>query len=392
MSSARPPQPIPRHFYSLDSLRGAASLAVVFWHWQHFFYIQGYLPRSFDGTQQPLYRIFAPLYEQGGRAVELFFCLSGFIFFWLYGAKVARKETSLKEFSLLRFSRLYPLHAATLLIVAVAQLWMRHRHGEFFVYPWNDRYHFALQLFLASHWGLERGYSFNGPIWSVSVEVLCYALFFTVCRLDWRRWWHLAPLVLLGALLSETRVSLVGHGIFSFFIGGLTFQLFTVVHRHLTWLRARYLAASLLLLWVTTAWIQQHHIPYRLCRKILGLAGLPSHGNPWEAAAIALSSHTYELTLFPATILILALWETRRKTLGKRCAWLGNISYSSYLLHFPLQILFFALAVPSSDDRCFFLSPSSLFLFFAALIPLSLVSYQYFERPLQSFIHRRAHG
>src|SRR5262249_54324308 len=42
---------LPRHFYSLDALRGVAALVVVFWHWQHFF-VSGTEWKDFDRTQQ----------------------------------------------------------------------------------------------------------------------------------------------------------------------------------------------------------------------------------------------------------------------------------------------------------------------------------------------------
>ena len=29
-----------------------------------------------------------------------------------------------------------------------------------------------------NYWGFEKGYSFNGPVWSVSAEVLIYFIFF----------------------------------------------------------------------------------------------------------------------------------------------------------------------------------------------------------------------
>lgn len=55
-----------------------------------------------------------------------------------------------------------------------------------------------------------------------------------------------------------------------------------------------------------------------------------------------------------------------------RAGWVGDISYSSYLLHFPLQIVF-ALEFDGlgfKRDNCF--QRWAMLLFFAVLIPMSL--------------------
>ena len=35
---------------------------------------------------------------------------------------------------------------------------------------------------MASEWGFQNGPSFNGPIWSISVEILVYLMFFLILR------------------------------------------------------------------------------------------------------------------------------------------------------------------------------------------------------------------
>ncbi|MBK6714732.1 MAG: hypothetical protein IPG57_06450 [Burkholderiales bacterium] len=57
-----------------------------------------------------------------------------------------------------------------------------------------------LQLGLASNWGWEVGPSFNGPIWSISLEVVVYGLFFGVMRLVGSGRWVAPGMLLLGAL------------------------------------------------------------------------------------------------------------------------------------------------------------------------------------------------
>lgn len=53
--------------------------------------------------------------------MDLFFCLSGFVFFYLYARVIRDGRMNGDTFALLRFSRLYPLHVATSVLVAALQ-------------------------------------------------------------------------------------------------------------------------------------------------------------------------------------------------------------------------------------------------------------------------------
>ena len=123
-----------------------------------------------------------------------------------------------------RFSRLYPLHILTLLIVAALQAAYFRRYGAFFIYQLNDARHFVLQLFFASNWSRQSPFTFNGPIWSLSIEVLLYAMFFAIAfaRLAY-------PAIIAGLALAGARIfrhyNFIGHGMLSFFSGGLCFYL-----------------------------------------------------------------------------------------------------------------------------------------------------------------------
>jgi peptidoglycan/LPS O-acetylase OafA/YrhL len=349
-------------FYSLDVLRGLAALSVVFWHWQHFFY-QGTNPGAMDPQRLPLFNWFSILYTHGAWAVHLFFCLSGFVFFWLYSRAVAAGEIAFGRFAWLRLSRLYPLHIATLLLAAAGQLWMLRTQGTYFVVSHNDVGHFVLNLLFASSWGLERGYSFNGPSWSVSVEALLYLVFFAVCR------WLPVRAALLIALTAAGFTALrvlyppLGWGVGSFFIGGCALLAYQriVVSPH----AAR---ATVGIACVTAgAWIATF------------MAALP------EDAALLWTT----VALFPLTILSLVLVETQTGSLGKRFSFLGDISYSVYLLHFPLQLWIVLLAARLHLDASVYYSTRFLGLFFTVLILLSLASYRWLERPAQNFLRRR---
>lgn len=380
--------PLPARFYSLDVLRGLGALAVVHTHWWlHFF---AGAPASLTPPMQPYYAFLEPLYTHGWRAVDLFFCLSGFIFCWLYAERITSRRIGVGEFGILRLSRLYPLHFATLLLVAVGQAIYHLAHGAFFAIPTNDTYHFLLNLFFLSGLGFEKAGSFNGPVWSVSVEIFLYAIFFAICVLGLRRWWQVGTLALLGLGLEFTRWTAVGRGMIGFFVGMLCFMAFATIQR-----RSIRIRGVTILSFVTATWLLAG-LQVRYDLVLLAATAVLSPGATFlgKSVATVLSHHAFQwlpfqVLTFPATILGLALLETQRGTLGRRLAFLGDISYSSYLLHFPLQLTFASAALALGFDRTIFLSPVTYLLFFATLIVLSLLSYHCLERPAQRFLRQR---
>src|SRR6185437_3680142 len=99
-----------------------------------------------------------------------------------------------------------PLHFATLCLVGALNYLYLYEHGQFFVYVYNDLRHFVLNLLFASGWGLETDYSFNGPAWSISAEVLFYLLFFMICRYaDTSLWLDLAITIAISLVEQEIR-------------------------------------------------------------------------------------------------------------------------------------------------------------------------------------------
>ena len=93
------------------------------------------------------------------------------------------RKVTFQNFFLNRFARLYPLHFATLIIVLILQIINLNTISNFQIYFINDLFHFFLNLFFISSWGFEQGYSFNGPIWSISIEIIIYFLFFVLLAL-----------------------------------------------------------------------------------------------------------------------------------------------------------------------------------------------------------------
>ena len=376
-------------FYLLDILRGIAALSVVFWHWQHFFF-SGTNPGAFDITRLPMSKWVFVLYTQGAMAIPLFFSLSGFVFYWLYSKRISENAITLSRFALLRFSRLYPLHFVTLVIVALSQIWLMNSKGSYFVYPDNNIKQFLLNLFFISSWGFDSiGYSrsFNGPIWSVSVEVLLYGLFFICCRLFPIRAIVLAIISTIGFLVVQKYYSLmVGRGIGSFFLGGCIFLAYQVIvaSRHANSI-TRVVTYLMVSAWVATlvVYLDGVDITPLFAKSIPFLWRFDAY---FQWGIQELKMWWTPVMLFPLTILSLALNETRGGTLGKRFSFIGDISYSSYLIHFPLQLLFSVVVVQLGISSSVYYSPWFMVLFFAVLITVSFVSFRYFEGPAQRSI------
>jgi peptidoglycan/LPS O-acetylase OafA/YrhL len=373
----------PKRFYSLDVLRGIASLSVVVWHWQNFFAFE-VKEGNFRVDRQPFFEGLFLFYKQGAIAVDLFFCLSGFVFYWLYAEaisssspqEIAVKPITLKKFAIRRFARLYPLHLITLLAVVLIQIALPNSPQALAFYRNNDLYHLFLNLFLLNSWGFEKGYSFNTPVWSISVEVLLYGLFFALCRLLPVRLIYLLGMAVFGLVVERSLSIEIGRGLLAFFLGGCTFLIYDrIVKVESIHSVVQVLPHLTIIFWIVTIvairedWMTDYTFPLR----------------PFFKSGLLLF---LRIVLIPLSILSLVTLETVKGKLGRPWAMLGNISYSVYLLHFPLQLVVMGTITTFSINRQVLLSPLSFLCFFAVLIPLSLVSYRYFEMPAQKFLRQ----
>jgi peptidoglycan/LPS O-acetylase OafA/YrhL len=342
---------------SLDVIRGLAPLVIVVNHWKFFYWPPG-ADDSIVNVRElvlPFGRVTWLFVNYGSLAVDIFFCLSGFIFFRLYRVAIETNRVSAREFTVLRFSRLYPLHLVTLLIATVLLEIYRRRYGASFAGLPNDPLHFMLQLFFASDWWPSPK-DFNVPIWSVSIEVLLYTLFFIAAKKLVLRVETIAAASLIGFALLVVHGDL-GRGVASFFIGGLASYLVNGIF-------ARNVSRSLVAAIIIT-----------MLAALVILKGSHAAGfRDWFLITVA----------FPGLIVILAVTEQRIERLVHPFRWLGHISYSTYLLHVPLMLVAMLLGLSHyAPSRIFFVT------FMAILIALSLASFHSFEYPAQQFLRRK---
>ncbi len=369
----------------MDALRGLAALAVVLWHWQHFqllgterlTWLWAVDASPLDHSHQPFYFVFRLFYDHGLLAVALFFLISGFIFFWLYADRVEDKTISIGQFWVLRITRLYPLHLVTLAFVAILQWVFYRRTGQYFVYSVNDLRHFILGLLFFQTNGA--GAAFNGPAWSITVELVVYGVFCAAAWMGVLRHTIAPLLIFVLGLVFYAKHQNIAMGICGFFEGGFVYNVFS-------WARRSRLRGKVLCVTVVVS----------VFGWLLALAdsyGLSLPHNDLPTGIVPPSGLMPRLCvsylLFPLTVLALALHENTTAIKYRYLSWLGQISYSSYLLHFPLQVIF-ALAVVAGFVPLWAKgSDAFLLVYLAILIAISLLSFRYFEAPVQKMLRRQ---
>ena len=172
-----------KRYSSIEILRFLTSVSVLLYHYRHFFSPYNIFSTNiYENSKKdlPFFNLIDWLYTYGFYGVHIFYTISGFVFAYVYLS--TSKQTTFKEFSINRIARLYPLHFATLLFVAFMQTIYIFNYGESQFGFVNDIYHFILQILFISSWGFESSHSFNFPIWSVSIEMGIYILFFILLK------------------------------------------------------------------------------------------------------------------------------------------------------------------------------------------------------------------
>ncbi|MDR1106204.1 MAG: acyltransferase [Treponema sp.] len=116
------------------------------------------------------------IFLEGIIGVEFFFMLSGFILSYTYGNRIAEKKTSLGEFFLARFARIYPLHLATFLLSLALLIRNSLAAGDAVALSWL-RMFFNITLLQSFIPDSSYNLSFNIVSWSISDEMFFYLMF-----------------------------------------------------------------------------------------------------------------------------------------------------------------------------------------------------------------------
>lgn len=351
----------PQFREATNFLRGICALAILVFHYQHFFYV-GTSSTIFNRSSLPFYFIFSSFYDSGYLAVQIFWCISGLIMTHSY---INKKNKSARDYTISRFARLYPLHFFTLLVVAAFQQISFYRLKTFQIYRFNDLFHFLLNLFFVQSWGFEKSYSFNGPTWSVSIEIMIYILFFFVVSFlaQFRVLVPLTVLVIYKLSVNIDSIFIFRNCLVYFFFGVLIYFISDFTNQ--TSLRK---FTSLVLLFEIVAYF---------AASKFGLISFNGGGNGyiWSTAFLV--------------FVVAQIDQTKIAALFIKTRIIGDLSYSVFLWHVPIQIAIKLVQAEYSIDNSIAYNKLFFIFFIALTYFVGYLSYRFIEQPAQRIIRKR---
>lgn len=357
-----------RHFEAVDSLRGFAALAVALHHLQ---------------VGSHIY--FWPLFRNAYIFVDFFFVLSGFVIAHAYQDRLTSKA-DVEDFAIRRVARIWPLHLVMLAAFLAAEigLWLILQKVSLPLsrLPFTEDRTLAglpINALLLNGILPVGGSSWNGPSWSVSVEILTYAVFAGTVLLAKRAApWFQSLFLVIGLaviVLGHDDLIRVARCFYSFFLG-------------------------------VSVW-RYRGLANKMPVTLVGIAGIIV-----SFALITFGSVLIQLTVLPPIfgILIVAISTDRgliARFLRRRvCLFLGKISYSIYMVHFFIafvltnvikvacKLLHVPATLPGTDlailGRPGWTMDAVTLLYLAMVVAVATFTYSWVEKPGMEFGKRLA--
>jgi peptidoglycan/LPS O-acetylase OafA/YrhL len=358
-------------FPALDGVRGVAIVLVLFHHLWAF----GPTPRTHFEIDA------AKVLSLGWTGVELFFVLSGFLITRILLAS-RHEPNPFRRFFIGRALRILPVY--TLFVVVFCQVlpWMFPTYAPLAVihndFAWYATFTINVLLFLRDNWFSP----LTHHTWSLCIEEQFYLLWpFIVlsCRADTA--FRISLLTILFSVSLRFLMALHGYG---------EVAIRAATPAHLDGL----MAGSLLAIVLSNRLLEEARLTATAWVLLLvGTLGSMTFLLGWIPSAEGLQLFRLFSTLvFLAVVIccVLSPSSTIARSLSvKPLTMLGKYSYSLYLFHQPIYVIFMQHAIPALNVRSAFVA-WLLCIPFAAIpsFALSVISFEKFEKRFLDFKKR----
>ena len=336
------------HYASLDLLRGVAAICVLLYHTDFLFDARGIiLPKAY-------------------LCVDFFFALSGFVIAANYSLE-ARPKIFFRQFLIARLARLWPLLAASVsvgFLVMGAKLYQDFHYFDTLPLIGSAVFNGLMLPSFFQPYSIDRLYIFNGAAWSIFFELMINIVYFVFFRRLLNKYLLIVLLLSWCALFLS---AFSNHGLdvgwssqnfiygfarvfYSFILGlvifsGRVFERFRV---------SAFWLVSMAILFVFTLQLDWGWI--------------------------------YDLIIITLVFPVILIVSVNSNVVGKTKAiaqFIGDISYSVYLLQTPFIILFSGLSVVLLGAKIGVFTPTAGYVFLMLFIPCCYFCWRYFEMPSQ---------
>ncbi|MGD9965869.1 MAG: acyltransferase family protein [Hyphomonadaceae bacterium] len=357
----------PQDLKPLTSLRFIAAFWVLLYHF-----------KDHLGLQMGQFGLVA----DGYLGVDLFFTLSGFILAHVYLTSLEGGRFGYGGFLKNRIARVYPMHLAALaamIVLFAGATAMGAGVGSPDAFKWSD---LPAHLLMVHAWGTTQAVGWNFPSWSISAEWAAYLLFPLVAGLvlKTKRWSGAFALLALALCVA------------SFWALSNLHQVLGWVGRDFSQMTAQIGALRILpsfLLGVALyAFGREHAAPKSWAWPIVAVSA------GWVIAVTTLG--WWEgLVWFGLAGLLYGLAETSRHGVdapmsGRVFVFLGAASYALYMIHLPIDIVWFhaleRMGVTENSDLA--LRVGAMVGVFVACIAASAAAYLLIEEPARKWIRK----
>lgn len=310
----------------------------------------------------------AHFFKEGFVGVSFFFVLSGFIIAYNYQEKLQTGKVSRRTFWVARIARVYPLHWLTLFIAVILDNYVTASGSD-----WLRHFIASFTLTNAYIPRADYFFSFNSPSWSLCCEQLFYICFPFLVPLAkhpkclFRIFGFVMALLIIGMYFTPEN-EIKGYWYVNpitrlpdFILGMLLFRLYEYMkNRHVTLLQGSMMEIVSVIL-LLAFYLYAYGIP-----KVYRYSCFY-----WFPIAAVLISFSLQKG-FLSRIL-----SNRFLILG------GEISYSFYLIHLFVLLSFARWQKESGIHIAWYVSIPILL---CVIMGLSLLSYHYFEKPMNKYV------
>lgn len=348
----------------LDFLRGAAALAVVLFHVRVTLWVglrALMANESYSTIDRALAWITLP-FPFFGTTVMLFFVVSGFAIHYPYARPGS--SFSARPYALRRIFRIYPVYLAVVLLTVLAEQ-IAVASGTGAASPWSR---IIASAAMVQNYMPPAGQLMGNPsLWSLPVEVELY-LVYPLLLWIWRR---------TGTAVMFIVVSIVSVSAALVLAAGYSWPMGNFAKYWIIWTSGAMLAQQ-----VRTRSLPSWRPWYGLL--LLAILAVAIGGR------VAGLPYGFEHFLWAGIYYLLTLWGLNQtdplrffpQALRRAGLFLGDISYSLYLIHFPLFIVLGAWWIAAFGEK-----PVSVLVPLAAAataVPVAYLLWKFVEAPSQA--------